>query len=71
MSLVDTVRDVLADAGTDSERTREPSKGSYWCRDCAERIPDFEHDGDDPPACPECGDEMSFERTPDSGSCAC
>lgn len=47
------------------------SVGAYWCNECSERIPDVDVEGDSPPDCPECGDEMTFERSPESASCAC
>jgi Zn finger protein HypA/HybF involved in hydrogenase expression len=69
MSIIGTVRDALQP----SERadTGEKSEGAYWCHDCSERVLDTDVDGDEPPACPECGDDMAFERSPDSGACAC
>lgn len=69
MSILDTVRDAFESPG--SGETAEESKGAYWCHDCSERIRDVAVDGDEPPACPECGDEMAFERSPDSAGCAC
>lgn len=69
MSLIDTVADALQGPGTDN--AGEQSEGAYWCHDCSERIRDVDVDGDGPPACPECGDDMEFERSPDSGACAC
>lgn len=69
MSLLATVRDALQgrDAGDDGRR----SEGAYWCHDCSERVRDVDVDGDGPPACPDCGDDMEFERSPDSAGCAC
>lgn len=52
--------------GTDTD-----SKGAYWCHDCAERIRDVDVVGEAPPSCPECGDEMEFERSASSTGCAC
>ena len=72
MGLLRTVSEIVDDLGPDQERPDEPrSKGSYWCTDCAVRIRDVEYDGDGTPSCPECGLPMTFERRPDSGSCAC
>lgn len=74
MSIIDTVRDVLA-ASTESPNrgggTGDESKGAYWCHDCGERIRDVDADGDDAPDCPECGDAMEFERSVGSTGCAC
>jgi len=68
MSLLDTVKEAFE--GPSAGATQE-SRGAYWCHDCNERIRDVDVDGDEPPACPDCGSEMEFERTPDSGGCAC
>jgi len=46
------------------------SAGAYWCHDCAERIRDA-LDGEAPPSCPDCGEEMAFERAAASTECAC
>jgi DNA-directed RNA polymerase subunit RPC12/RpoP len=69
MSLLDTVRDAFE--GRASRDTGQQSEGAYWCHDCSERILDLNVEGDAPPDCPDCGDEMAFERSPDSGDCAC
>ena len=77
MSVLGTVREMLAASSQSANRgTGEPeSKGAFWCDDCAVRIRDVELEGeldvDDPPACPECGDEMRFERSAASTGCAC
>lgn len=52
------------------ERTKSRSKGAYWCDDCDERIRDLDTE-EEPPDRPRCGEEMRFERSPDSGGCAC
>lgn len=73
MSVIGTVREIL-EASTSSPNRgsgTEESKGAYWCNDCSERILDLDVEGDDPPACPECGDEMTFERSAGSTGCAC
>jgi Zn finger protein HypA/HybF involved in hydrogenase expression len=74
MSVLTTVKELLQ-ASTESPKrgdaTAERSEGAYWCHDCSERIRDVEVEGDAPPDCPECGDEMAFERSPDSTGCAC
>jgi hypothetical protein len=71
MGIIDTVRELFDGPGPDAKRR---SEGAYWCDDCDERIPDFEAEteGDgEPPTCPTCGEEMRFERSPDSAGCAC
>jgi Zn finger protein HypA/HybF involved in hydrogenase expression len=73
MELFSTVKKTLAAStqSTDRGKGTNESKGAYWCHDCAERIPDFEVDGEATPDCPECGDAMAFERSPGSTGCAC
>ncbi len=71
MSLLDTVKDAFESPGSGDAATTRESKGAYWCHDCSERIRDVEVDGEEPPTCPDCGDEMEFERSPDSAGCAC
>lgn len=72
MGLFGTLRDALAAStqATDRETGTREAKGAYWCHDCAERIPAREAD-EETPSCPECGDEMDFERSPGSTGCAC
>lgn len=70
MSVLDTVRDALT-RPTDAAPGEQRSEGAYWCHDCGERVRDVDVEGDGPPACPACGDEMAFERSPDSAACAC
>ena len=74
MGLLGTVTDVLK-ASTQSanrgEGTGSESKGAYWCHDCSERIRDVDIVGEEPPSCPDCGDEMEFERAAASTGCAC
>ena len=75
MGLLGTISDAFkastqsTDRGAD--RNGEQSKGAYWCHDCSERVLDLDVEGDEPPTCPECGDEMTFERSPGSTGCAC
>ena len=74
MSILSTVRDVLEASSSSANRgdaTQEMSKGAYWCDDCSERIRDLDVEGDEPPSCPSCGDEMRFERAQGSTGCAC
>jgi len=71
MGLIDTVKDAL-ESPSPKGRPDDGSKGAYWCDDCGTRIRDVELDVDpgDPVDCPDCGEEMRFERS--SGrDCAC
>ncbi|WP_338730139.1 hypothetical protein [Haladaptatus sp. DJG-WS-42] len=73
MGLLDTLKETF-EASTQSANRgggNEESKGAYWCHDCAERILDLNVDGETPPSCPACGDDMEFERSPGSTGCAC
>jgi hypothetical protein len=82
MGMLTTVKEFLQ-ASTESanrgDATGEQSQGTYWCHDCGERVRDVDVEGDatpgvagdSPPDCPECGDEMDFERSPSSTGCAC
>ena len=77
MGVLGTVREVLAASSQSADRgTGEAkSRGAFWCDDCSVRIRDVDVEGeadvDDPPACPECGDAMRFERSAASTGCAC
>ena len=72
MSIVSSLRRVVAGATTDGDADSSgSSRGAYWCHDCSERIPAADAPDDATPACPGCGEEMTFERTPDTGGCAC
>ncbi|MFB6134372.1 MAG: hypothetical protein ABEJ55_05235 [Halanaeroarchaeum sp.] len=72
MSFLSTVSDIVNEMGpASSQRKSQRSEGSYWCDDCGVRIRDVDHDGSGTPRCPDCGDDMRFERRPDAGSCAC
>lgn len=74
MSVLGTVRDILEASSQSSNRGDggEPeSKGAYWCNDCGVRIRDVEVEGEEPPDCPDCGEEMTFERAAASTGCAC
>jgi Zn finger protein HypA/HybF involved in hydrogenase expression len=51
--------------------TNTDSEGAYWCHDCQVRIRDVDVEGATPPSCPDCGDEMAFERSKGTTSCAC
>jgi Zn finger protein HypA/HybF involved in hydrogenase expression len=74
MSVINTVKEILQASSQSANRgdvTEEMSKGAYWCHDCSERIRDVDVEGEEPPSCPECGDEMRFERSANSTGCAC
>jgi DNA-directed RNA polymerase subunit RPC12/RpoP len=73
MGLFGTLRETLRASTQSTNRggDRQESEGAYWCHDCSERILDLHVEGDDPPSCLECGDEMTFERSPGSTGCAC
>lgn len=73
MSVIDTVKEILEASTQNPNRGEEKSEssGAYWCNDCGERILDLAVEGEAPPDCPECGDEMTFERSAASTGCAC
>jgi len=73
MSIIDTVRDVLAASSASPDRggSDNESAGAYWCHDCGERVRDVDVEGEDAPDCPDCGDAMEFERSAASTGCAC
>lgn len=74
MSLLGTVKDVVQASSQNpnrGEKAEPESEGAYWCMDCSERIRDVDVEGESPPPCPECGDEMEFERSAASTGCAC
>jgi len=71
MGLLGTLREAFEASAQTTGDVENPSEGSYWCHDCSERTLDTAVEGEEPPTCPNCGDEMSFERSPDSTSCAC
>lgn len=76
MSLVTTLKEALT-ATREKPGTNKSSgpSGAFWCTECDERLlaseaavaPDSDADQD----CPSCGSLMTFERSPDSGDCAC
>ena len=68
MSIIDSVKEALTPRPSTKSRPDDGSKGAYWCDDCDVRIRDVDLEGEE--TCPECGEEMRFERA--SGrSCAC
>ncbi|WP_435348219.1 hypothetical protein [Haloarchaeobius sp. HRN-SO-5] len=73
MSVVTTIKEMLAASTQSTSRgtSTEQSSGAYWCNDCSERLLDTAVEGDEAPTCPECGEEMHFERSPGTTGCAC
>ncbi|WP_226022314.1 hypothetical protein [Halomicrobium salinisoli] len=68
MGLIGTLREALASSPNAKAQPDDGSKGAYWCDDCDVRIRDVDLEGE--PACPDCGEELRFERA--SGrNCAC
>ncbi|MEF8773581.1 MAG: hypothetical protein V5A23_04765 [Halobacteriales archaeon] len=73
MGFLGTVEEILA-ASTETANRGDPtqsSDGAYWCHDCQERILDLDVEGETPPSCPTCGEEMTFERSSGTTGCAC
>lgn len=76
MSILDTVSSALSGSEQTTDDDVPSSEGAYWCDDCNVRIRDVNVDqenhtgADGTPLCPECGDEMRFERNHADG-CAC
>lgn len=54
----------------EADHSAEETIGTYWCHDCGEREP-VSTKPDASPACPSCGEVMSFERAPPAAGCAC
>lgn len=71
MGLFGTLRDALAASTSTTGRNSRESAGAYWCHDCDERVLDLDVEGDEPPTCDGCGEEMTFERSTSSTGCAC
>ena len=73
MGVLGTLKETF-EASTESpnrgEDSEETSAGAYWCDDCGVRLRDTEIESDSP-ACPDCGEEMRFERSMSSTGCAC
>jgi len=68
MSILDSITEALTAQSSTKSRPDDGSKGAYWCDDCDVRVRDVDLEGDE--TCPDCGEEMRFERA--SGrSCAC
>lgn len=71
MGLFGTLKETLAASTPTTGRNARESKGAYWCHGCSERVLDLDVEGESPPACPACGEEMEFERSTSSTGCAC
>lgn len=74
MSVLNAVKDVLQASTQNTNRGDDvatESEGAYWCHDCNERVLDLDVEGEEPPRCSSCGDEMEFERSSGSAACAC
>jgi uncharacterized paraquat-inducible protein A len=68
MSIFNSVKEALTSQPSAKSRPDDGSEGAYWCDDCDVRIRDVDLEGE--ATCPDCGEEMRFERA--SGrSCAC
>lgn len=74
MSVLTTVKEILQASTQSANRGsggQSASKGAYWCHSCSERILETDIEGEVPPNCPSCGDQMEFERSVGSTGCAC
>lgn len=75
MSFVSTLKDALTATREKPGTTKSGPSGAFWCTECDERLlpseADVAPDSDDEQSCPNCGSRMRFERSPDSGDCAC
>lgn len=74
MGLLGTITEVFKASTQATNRgdvTESESEGAYWCHDCQERIRDVDVEGAGTPDCSSCGDEMEFERSKGTASCAC
>ena len=70
MGFIGTLTEALRASSQAAPGGETASKGAYWCDDCDVRVRDVDLD-DEEARCPECGDEMRFERSPGSSGCAC
>ncbi|MDS0281117.1 hypothetical protein [Haloarcula onubensis] len=72
MGVLSTISKVLRASSQSTHRgggAGEAPTGAYWCDDCGERVSDAE--GEAAPDCPDCGESMTFERSPGTTGCAC
>lgn len=71
MGLLEQVRNAVDSIGPETDAQPELI-GAYWCDDCSVRIPLTEDDDTaGTMSCPDCGESMRLERSPDSSDCAC
>jgi len=69
MDIFESIRDIVDSLESDVDDG--PSYvGAYWCDECSNRNPVTAEDVDDDHICPDCGEPMRLERSPDSGDCA-
>ena len=74
MGLLGTIGKAFKASTQSSNRgdvTETDSNGAFWCHDCQERVRDVDVEGEGPPSCPSCGEEMDFERSKGTSGCAC
>ena len=74
MGLLNTIGEAFRASTQSSNRgdvTETDSNGAFWCHDCQERVRDVDVEGEGPPSCPSCGEEMDFERSKGTSGCAC
>ncbi|MFC4543128.1 hypothetical protein ACFO5R_14455 [Halosolutus amylolyticus] len=75
MGFIASMKAVFDSTGP-TDRPTDGSRGAYWCDDCGVRIRDVDLEEErvdsteEVPTCPDCGDEMRFERST-GRSCAC
>ncbi len=75
MGLFESLVNAVQSPASPSERLA----GAFWCHDCENRLRlDAVADADvddpttvEPPTCPDCGDQMEFERSSNVTGCAC
>ena len=60
MSILNSVKGWLSTA--ESHHTKQESAGAYWCDDCGLRLRETAVESDTP-RCPDCDEEMRFERS--------
>lgn len=70
MGLLGSIREAVEGIEPDANGQADIA-GAYWCDECSVRVPVSENELEDERNCPECGESMRLERSPDSGHCAC
>lgn len=73
MSVLETVKGLFEASTQNPDRGGDSAEsvGAYWCHDCQQRVLDLEVEGSEPPDCPDCGEDMEFERSAASTGCVC